>query len=402
MGNIKVNITGVAITGKVVTFTAPCDCDKVTDGIVINGTTYTICDAMGNKVTGTGGVWCSGAQISVVLDCENKKAYLQNGKSTPAMIGAAKAEEHAVKSYSTLGLKDSDYLDENGELLDAKSCFGKIHDAMTAPSEFRAYISSSSNLAKAIKAQLELDLGFTLSTYYNLRVIRMNNQSKIIVLPAYYTSSDPKKCTTEYTAILRWSVDIQYMSPFSVSVDPNGFVSKAGDTMTGGLNVASGTGSRSRFFGYTGRTHIRNEVDSNTYQDIMFDGNYFRFTGKNAGANFSHDILHTGNINSLYPTAKVVTGSYIGTNKGQVDIVFPSVPKAVFIAGDYSEAVGTETHTYGKKVLWFAGSTIGLTFNAQTSGTVSVGFSGTTMQLRDTNGENINKNGVTYTYTAIL
>lgn len=82
MGNIKVNITGAAITGKVVTFTAPCDCDKVTDGIVINGKTYTICDAMGNKIPGTGGVWCSGAQISVVLDCENKKAYLQNGTPT--------------------------------------------------------------------------------------------------------------------------------------------------------------------------------------------------------------------------------------------------------------------------------------------------------------------------------
>lgn len=82
MANIKLTLPGEPFTKQIVTFTAPCDCDKVTDGIVINGTTYTICDAMGNKVTGTGGVWCSGAQISVILDCENKKAYLQNGTPT--------------------------------------------------------------------------------------------------------------------------------------------------------------------------------------------------------------------------------------------------------------------------------------------------------------------------------
>lgn len=89
MANIKLTLPGEPFTKQIVTFTAPCDCDKVTDGIVINGKTYTICDAMGNKIPGTGGVWCSGAQISVVLDCENKKAYLQNGKPTPGMIGAA-------------------------------------------------------------------------------------------------------------------------------------------------------------------------------------------------------------------------------------------------------------------------------------------------------------------------
>lgn len=82
MANIKLTLPGEPFTKQIVTFTAPCDCDKVTDGIVINGKTYTICDAMGNKIPGTGGVWCSGAQISVVLDCENKKAYLQNGTPT--------------------------------------------------------------------------------------------------------------------------------------------------------------------------------------------------------------------------------------------------------------------------------------------------------------------------------
>ena len=90
MANIKLTLSAEPFSGQIVSFPAPCDCASVTDGLIINGETYTICDAMGNKVTGTGGVWCSGAQVSVVLDCENKKAYLQNGKPTPDMIGAVK------------------------------------------------------------------------------------------------------------------------------------------------------------------------------------------------------------------------------------------------------------------------------------------------------------------------
>lgn len=78
MANIKLNLPGAPFTGQLVTFPAPCGCDEVTDGLSINGEIYTIVDAMGNCVTGAGGTWCSGAQVSVALDVENKKAYLQN------------------------------------------------------------------------------------------------------------------------------------------------------------------------------------------------------------------------------------------------------------------------------------------------------------------------------------
>ena len=76
--NIKVNITGKPFTGRKVTFPAPCDCASVTDGLSINGEIYAICDAMGKCVTGIDGKWAAGAQVSVILDCENKKAYIQN------------------------------------------------------------------------------------------------------------------------------------------------------------------------------------------------------------------------------------------------------------------------------------------------------------------------------------
>ena len=78
MANIKLTLPAEPFSKQIVTFTAPCNCDEVTDGLIINGETYTVCDAMGECVTGKGGAWCAGAQISVVLDCENKKAFIQN------------------------------------------------------------------------------------------------------------------------------------------------------------------------------------------------------------------------------------------------------------------------------------------------------------------------------------
>ncbi len=81
MANIKLNLAAAPFTGQLVTFCAPCSCADVTEGLVINGETYTVCDAMGVCVTGIGGAWCEGATITVALDVENKKAYLQNGAS---------------------------------------------------------------------------------------------------------------------------------------------------------------------------------------------------------------------------------------------------------------------------------------------------------------------------------
>lgn len=78
MANIKLTLPGAPFTGQIVSFTAPCDCTNITDGLVINGKTYTVVDALCQCVTGKGGAWIKGAQLSVLLDVENAKAYLQN------------------------------------------------------------------------------------------------------------------------------------------------------------------------------------------------------------------------------------------------------------------------------------------------------------------------------------
>lgn len=86
MSKVKLTLPGreIPVTGKQVSFVAPCDC-SIVECIQIDGVDYCVVDAMGNQVTGnpTGGVWRSGSKVSVILDVENKKAYLLNGNVPP-------------------------------------------------------------------------------------------------------------------------------------------------------------------------------------------------------------------------------------------------------------------------------------------------------------------------------
>lgn len=83
MSIVKVTLPGgeIPVNGKQVSFVAPCSCAD-TEAIQIDGVNYTIVDALCNCVTGKGGIWITGAVISVVLDTVNKYAYLQTGNYT--------------------------------------------------------------------------------------------------------------------------------------------------------------------------------------------------------------------------------------------------------------------------------------------------------------------------------
>lgn len=91
MSKVKLTLPGleIPVTGKQISFVAPRAC-SVVDCLQIDGENYTVVDAMGNVVTGnpTGGVWCEGAKVSVILDCdaEPKKAYLLNGNVPPITV----------------------------------------------------------------------------------------------------------------------------------------------------------------------------------------------------------------------------------------------------------------------------------------------------------------------------
>ncbi len=89
MSKVKVTLPGleIPVTGKQVTFVAPCDCSNV-EAIQIDGADYIVVDAMGNQVTGSpdGGVWGTGAEVSVLLNVEQQKAYLLNGNTPPITV----------------------------------------------------------------------------------------------------------------------------------------------------------------------------------------------------------------------------------------------------------------------------------------------------------------------------
>jgi hypothetical protein len=58
------------------------------EAIQIDGVDYCVVDALGNQVTGSpdGGVWSTGAKVSVILDVDDRKAYLLNGNTPPITI----------------------------------------------------------------------------------------------------------------------------------------------------------------------------------------------------------------------------------------------------------------------------------------------------------------------------
>jgi hypothetical protein len=93
MSLIKVTLPlgEIPVTGKQVSFVAPCSCEETT-GLEIEGEQYTVVDAMCTCVTGKGGRWNTGAIVSVILDVDNKEAYIQNADNTIFTYGTEDLE----------------------------------------------------------------------------------------------------------------------------------------------------------------------------------------------------------------------------------------------------------------------------------------------------------------------
>lgn len=89
MSVIKVTLPlgEIPVEGKPVSFKAPCPCD-VTEAIQIEGENYIVCDALGECVTGSGGVWDVGSIVTVTLSVEQKRAYIQNSAKHRVAFGS--------------------------------------------------------------------------------------------------------------------------------------------------------------------------------------------------------------------------------------------------------------------------------------------------------------------------
>lgn len=75
----KLNLTlpngELAVTGKQVTFTAPCDSAGLTH-VIVQGIEFELVDSNGNNIVE--GAFANGATVSIILNADNKKAYIQN------------------------------------------------------------------------------------------------------------------------------------------------------------------------------------------------------------------------------------------------------------------------------------------------------------------------------------
>lgn len=102
MSKIKLTLPeGITpVTGKQVTFTAPCDCTAV-ECLQINGIDYAVVNTLGEVVTGTSGAWISGSLVTVVLDVESHYAYLQAGGSSGGGGGSGVAMRTPITLLAT-------------------------------------------------------------------------------------------------------------------------------------------------------------------------------------------------------------------------------------------------------------------------------------------------------------
>ena len=81
MSKICLTIPGFLANGKQISFVAPCDSADATC-FTINNDEYTICNAKDDNLAGTDGIWASGAIVSVIVNTETKKAYIQNAATS--------------------------------------------------------------------------------------------------------------------------------------------------------------------------------------------------------------------------------------------------------------------------------------------------------------------------------
>lgn len=81
MANLKITLPeGASIcNGKQLTFRAPCNCNGI-KGLVIDGVIYTLLNTA-NKLVGDSDAFVTGSIVSVMMDVDNKKAYVQNGSA---------------------------------------------------------------------------------------------------------------------------------------------------------------------------------------------------------------------------------------------------------------------------------------------------------------------------------
>jgi hypothetical protein len=150
--------------GKQVVFRAPCDCVGVT-GLIINNNTYTLMDAANNVLSSVNtNAFKAGAMISVVLDVDNYKAYIQGASSGAEINGVVVSQNSDLSEVCQWSDSNPSKEDRSGYFVNITG-LDKISKA-TSTSDVRGVTTSSSGFAMNADKN-KYDANGTLLSKYN-------------------------------------------------------------------------------------------------------------------------------------------------------------------------------------------------------------------------------------------
>lgn len=82
--DVSLNDGDVVNNGTLLKFVAPCDCAAFKGMLWVGYDQFSIVDALGRDygIIEHGSIWAEGSKLSVLIDCNNRLAYLQNAAET--------------------------------------------------------------------------------------------------------------------------------------------------------------------------------------------------------------------------------------------------------------------------------------------------------------------------------
>lgn len=186
--------------GKQFTFKAPCDPGEI-NSLQICGTTYWLCDALGNRLCDKSDAWKKDAFVSVILDTEHNKAFVLNSPKSlgtyPEDIGAVSKTGDTVEGDLTV---NGDLVVEGPTGLTVANQLGVIGGAT---------VNGGMTLGKGLTLGGAIDIGDISTTRKNLGIITGsytgNGGSQTLELPLSSSEglkADAKNCSI----IMIWSV----------------------------------------------------------------------------------------------------------------------------------------------------------------------------------------------------
>lgn len=85
-GSIELTLPAAVVQGSIVCFTAPCDSEDVTVGLVIENVQYPLRNQLGESLAGVSGLFIEGAMIAVLIDRDSVVAYLLSASSSKGFV----------------------------------------------------------------------------------------------------------------------------------------------------------------------------------------------------------------------------------------------------------------------------------------------------------------------------